>query len=220
MLSFGRSDLQKGRKRGNQRNLVQGWKSWHIRWRQRVHSICNWYGLGDFESDPPSYTPTRIAPPPRRSIMSLETLSTISPTTNTAVVTRQAPSPEDIARLPPIGQEAFASYRTSHATLGSRQEVVAKALKLLSKRKDVLARELTEQMGRPIAYTGIEIDTAVKRGEYLNRIAGEVLEQDVPGDPEKGFRRYIRREPVGVVLIIFAWNVRISPYTHHTLYKC
>lgn len=85
--------------------------------------------------------------------------------------------------------------------------MVAKALKLLSERKDVLAKELTEQMGRPIAYTGIEIDTAVKRGQHLNRIAGEVLAEDVPGDSEKGFKRFIRREPVGVVLIIFAWNV-------------
>ncbi len=146
--------------------------------------------------------------------MSLETLSTISPTTNTAVVNRQALSPEDIASLPAIGQQAFALYRTSHPTLGSRQEVVAKALKLLSERKDVLSKELTEQMGRPIAYTGIEIDTAVKRGEYLNRTVGEVLAEDVPGDPEKGFRRFIRREPVGVVLIIFAWNVSQCSSSH------
>ncbi len=139
--------------------------------------------------------------------MSLETLSTISPSTNSTVVTRQALSPQEIERLPAIGQEAFTSYRKSHPTLGSRQEVVAKALDLLSRRKDVLAKELTEQMGRPIAYTGIEIDTTVKRGQYLNRIAGEVLSEDVPGDPEKGFRRFIKREPVGVVLIIFAWNV-------------
>ena len=142
--------------------------------------------------------------------MSLETLSTISPTTKTTVLTRQALSPQDIAQLPAIGQQAFSSYRKSHSTLGSRQEVVAKALKLLSERRDVLAKELTEQMGRPIAYTGMEIDTTVRRGQYLNRIAGEVLSEDVPGDPEKGFRRFIRREPVGVVLIIFAWNV--SPY--------
>jgi acyl-CoA reductase-like NAD-dependent aldehyde dehydrogenase len=142
--------------------------------------------------------------------MSLENLSTISPTTNKSVVSRQALSPEDIALLPVIGQDAFTSYRRSHPTLGSRQEVVAKALKLLSERKDVLAKELTEQMGRPIAYTGVEIDTAVKRGEYLNRIAGDVLGEDVPGEPEKGFKRYIRREPVGVVLVIFAWNVRLK----------
>lgn len=144
------------------------------------------------------------------SLEPLETLSTISPTTNNTVLRRQALSPQEIARLPAAGQQAFASYRTSHPTLGSRQEVVAKALKFLSDRKDVLAKELTEQMGRPIAYTGVEIDTAVKRGQHLNKIAGEVLSEDVPGEPEKGFRRFIRREPVGVVLIIFAWNVSQS----------
>jgi acyl-CoA reductase-like NAD-dependent aldehyde dehydrogenase len=89
--------------------------------------------------------------------------------------------------------------------------VVTKALELLSQRRDVLAKELTEQMGRPKAYTPIEIDTAVKRGHYLNRIAGEVLSEDVSGDAEEGFRRFIRREPIGVVLIIFAWNVRQHP---------
>ena len=142
--------------------------------------------------------------------MSTETLQTISPSTNKPVVTRQALSPEDIAQLPSIARKAFSSYRKSHPTLGSRQEVIAKALQILSDKQDDLAKELTEQMGRPIAYTAKEINTAVKRGQYLNRIAGEVLDYDVPGDEEKGFRRFIRREPVGVVLVIFAWNVRLS----------
>jgi acyl-CoA reductase-like NAD-dependent aldehyde dehydrogenase len=139
--------------------------------------------------------------------MAPETLSTISPTTNHEVVSREVLSPEEIAQIPVEAQKAFISYRKSHPTLRSRQEVVAKALKLMSQRKETLAKELTEQMGRPISYTGVEIDTAVKRGEYLNRIAGEVLDKDVPGDEEQGFKRFIRREPVGVVLVIFAWNV-------------
>lgn len=118
--------------------------------------------------------------------MAHESLSTISPTTNREVVSRQVLSPEEIAELPVSSQKAFVSYRKSHPTLQSRQDVVAKALNLLAERKETLAKELTEQMGRPIAYTGVEIDTAVKRGEYLNRIAGEVLAEDVPGDPEQG----------------------------------
>ena len=145
--------------------------------------------------------------------MSLETLTTISPTTNDPILTRSAASPSQIASLPSRAQTAFTSFRKSHPTLGARQEVVAKALQLLAQKRDELAKELTDQMGRPAAYTGIEIDTAVKRGQYLNRIAGEVLEVDVPGEPEKGFKRYIRREPVGVVLVIFAWNVSVTETT-------
>ena len=36
-------------------------------------------------------------------------------------------------------------------------------------------------------------------------IAPEAL-ADTSGEPEKGFARYIQRRPVGVVLVIFAWN--------------
>jgi hypothetical protein len=139
-----------------------------------------------------------------------ETLTTISPSTNQPIVTRKAASPEEIAKLPSIAQKAVIAYRKSYPTLSSRQKIIAKALQLLHGRQDELAKELTEQMGRPIAYTAKEITTAVKRGEYLNSIADDVLGQDVPGKEETGFRRFIRREPVGVVLVLFAWNVRLK----------
>lgn len=139
--------------------------------------------------------------------MSVETLTTISPATNAPVVTRSGISSEELARLPEIGQAAFRSFSQS-TTLKQRQEIVARALDILEKKKDVLARELTEQMGRPIRYTGNEIATAIKRGTYMNKVSSPVLGEEgvVHGEEEKGFRRYIKRQPVGVVLIIFAWN--------------
>jgi len=69
----------------------------------------------------------------------------------------------------------------------------------------VLAKELTEQIGRPIAYTAKEVTTAVKRGEYLLKISEDTL-KDTDGEAEKGFKRFIRKVPVGPVLILFAWN--------------
>lgn len=140
--------------------------------------------------------------------MSSETLITVSPSTNQPILTRSATPEFELLKLPANAQLAWRSFRTSHPTLKARQEIVSRALQAISEETDMLARELTEQMGRPISYTSVEIKTAVKRGEYLNRISGEVLGQDVPGQAEKGFKRYIRREPVGVILVIFAWNVR------------
>ena len=148
--------------------------------------------------------------------MSGETLTTISPSTNQPIISRKAASPEEIARLPSTAQKAFTAYRKSCPTLSSRKKIVAKALQLINDKQDELAKELTEQMGRPIAYTAKEITTAVKRGEYLNSIAGDVLGQNVPGKEEAGFRRFIRREPVGVVLVLFAWNVRFEDCKHPT----
>ncbi|KAA6409516.1 MAG: Succinate-semialdehyde dehydrogenase [Lasallia pustulata] len=135
--------------------------------------------------------------------MSVEVLTTISPSTNKPVLTRNGLPDHELALLPQKASEAFNNYRS--VSLKQRQAIVKKALELLFAKQDVLARELTEQMGRPIAYTAKEITTAVLRGEYLLKISEDVL-KDTAGEPEKGFKRYIRKVPVGPVLILFAWN--------------
>jgi len=136
--------------------------------------------------------------------MSIEIITTISPTTNQPVVTRNGISALELESLPSVAAEAFLSF--SRTSLSERQTILKKALKILGDKQDELAKELTEQMGRPIAYTAKEITTAVKRGEYLLKISDDAL-KDTDGESEKGFRRYIRKVPVGPVLILFAWNV-------------
>ncbi|KAF9881667.1 aldehyde dehydrogenase [Colletotrichum karsti] len=135
--------------------------------------------------------------------MSVEVLTTISPTTNEPIITRNGISQTDLDELPNTATKAFESW--SKTSLADRQQIVKTALKLLLNKKDELAQELTVQMGRPIAYTGVEVATAVKRAEYLLKISDEVL-KDTDGEAEKGFKRFIRKVPVGPVLIIFAWN--------------
>jgi acyl-CoA reductase-like NAD-dependent aldehyde dehydrogenase len=135
--------------------------------------------------------------------MSVEKITTISPTTNKPVLTRNGISASDLKLLPEVATEAFLSFRKT--SLAERQEIVKKALKLLNDKQDELAIELTEQMGRPIAYTAKEVTTAVKRGEYLLKISEDTL-KDTDGEAEKGFKRFIRKLPVGPVLILFAWN--------------
>ena len=136
--------------------------------------------------------------------MSVETITTISPITNKPIVTRNGLSDADLQSIPEKAQQAFESWRRT--TLSERQKVVKKAMKLLDDRQNELGKEITEQMGRPIAYTPKEITTAVMRGEYLLKISEETL-KDTEGEPEKGFKRYIKKVPLGPVLILFPWNV-------------
>jgi acyl-CoA reductase-like NAD-dependent aldehyde dehydrogenase len=136
--------------------------------------------------------------------MSLEVITTISPTTNEPILTRNGVSAADLEQLPQVATEAFQSFRKT--TLKERQDIVKKFLKILASHEAELAEELTVQMGRPIAFTGKEVTTAIKRAEYLLKISDEVL-KDTDGEPEKGFKRFIRKVPVGPVLVIFAWNV-------------
>ena len=71
---------------------------------------------------------------------------------------------------------------------------------------DTLAEELTWQIGRPIAQSPGEIRRGFQeRALYMCGIAEEVL-NDLQIEPKPGFRRFIRREPLGVVLVIAPWN--------------
>ncbi|KAG7127104.1 3-sulfolactaldehyde dehydrogenase like protein [Verticillium longisporum] len=135
--------------------------------------------------------------------MSLETLTTISPSTNEGILTRSGISQADLDNLPITATTAFESWRKT--TLAERQEIVKKALKSLADKKDDLGQELTVQMGRPISYTPGEVTTAIKRADYLLKISDDVL-KDTDGEAEKGFKRFIRKVPVGPILVIFAWN--------------
>ena len=136
--------------------------------------------------------------------MATELLTTISPSTNQSIITRESLSNSDVALLPAVAAQSFNGLRLM--SLGQRQAIVKKALRLIRDNQDVLAWELTEQMGRPIAHSAKEITTAVARGEYLLKISEDAL-KDTEGEPEQGFKRYIRKAPIGPVLILFAWNV-------------
>jgi acyl-CoA reductase-like NAD-dependent aldehyde dehydrogenase len=73
-------------------------------------------------------------------------------------------------------------------------------------RADMLGEELTRQMGRPIAYTPNEIRRGFQeRALHMCSIAEAAL-ADLPVEKKEGFQRFIRREPLGVVLVLAPWN--------------
>jgi acyl-CoA reductase-like NAD-dependent aldehyde dehydrogenase len=88
--------------------------------------------------------------------------------------------------------------------LVERIAVCDRFVELMVARKDELGAELTQQMGRPIRYTPGEIATMGARATTMASIATEALADIVL--PKEGFTRYIRREPLGVVLAIVPWN--------------
>jgi acyl-CoA reductase-like NAD-dependent aldehyde dehydrogenase len=92
-----------------------------------------------------------------------------------------------------------------------RQPVDARAQQLSAfvdafvAKRDEIALELTWQMGRPIRDTPGEVRGFEERARHMIAIAPEVL-ADLDAGPKPGFRRFIRREPVGIVLVIAPWN--------------
>jgi len=62
-------------------------------------------------------------------------------------------------------------------------------------------------MGRPISQCPGEIRGTIERAEYMLSIAQSSLADVSLAESDKpGFKRYIKKEPVGLVLIIVPWN--------------
>lgn len=93
-----------------------------------------------------------------------------------------------------------------HVTVQERAAVCQRMAAWCVGRSDAIAAEITRQMGRPIVHSPTEIRRGFhERVQYMAHIAESALADIVP-EPQEGFRRFIRREPMGVVLVISPWN--------------
>lgn len=128
---------------------------------------------------------------------------TISPIDGRIVVRRECASPAKIDAA--LGQARLAQRAWKATSLAERSALVARAVDALVERKDEISAELTLQMGRPIRYTPGEIGGFEARARHMIAIAAQAL-ADVEPEPIEGFTRFIRREPVGVVLVVAPWN--------------
>jgi acyl-CoA reductase-like NAD-dependent aldehyde dehydrogenase len=68
-----------------------------------------------------------------------------------------------------------------------------------------IATGLSWQMGRPIRFAPSEVRGTLERARYMTGCAAAAL-ADIDAGPKAGFRRFIRREPLGVVFTVAAWN--------------
>ncbi|KAB8278286.1 Aldehyde/histidinol dehydrogenase [Aspergillus minisclerotigenes] len=130
-------------------------------------------------------------------------IRTLSPSTNKVIFEHPGTSLDEARAIAQASENAFQSYK--QLSLADRKAIMVKALNIVDANKETLANELTAQMGRPIAYCTKEIDTMRKRADYLLSIADDSL-KNLPGQAESGFRRFLKKEPLGVTLISTAWN--------------
>ena len=90
-------------------------------------------------------------------------------------------------------------------SIEARATYCLKAVEAMLAMSDEIVPELAWQMGRPVRYGAGELRGFAERARYMIGIAGEALADVVP-TPIDGFRRYIRREPLGTVLVVAPWN--------------
>jgi acyl-CoA reductase-like NAD-dependent aldehyde dehydrogenase len=130
-------------------------------------------------------------------------LQTISPIDGSVYVERPLATDAQIQQALERARSAQAAWR--RVPVAERAALVTRFIDAFVARKQQIAEEITRQMGRPIAQSPGEVRGFEERARYMVSIASEAL-ADLDAGAKEGFRRFVRREPVGVVLVLAPWN--------------
>src|SRR5262245_4277178 len=130
-------------------------------------------------------------------------LKVISPVDDSVYAERPLAKPADIERALDLARKAQRAWRS--VPLADRARILTRFCDLFEAKRDEIALELTWQMGRPSRYAPNEVRGTLERARHMIAIAPAAL-ADIDAGPKEHFKRFIRREPLGVVLTIAAWN--------------
>src|SRR5947209_7809419 len=127
----------------------------------------------------------------------------ISPVDGREVVRRAASSAAEIEAAVGAARKAQAVWK--RVPVAERGKILSKAVDAMLAMRADAAPELAWQMGRPVRYGGNELNGFEERARAMIAQAETALASIVP-EPQQGFKRYIAREPVGLVLTVAPWN--------------
>lgn len=86
---------------------------------------------------------------------------------------RKYPTEREIENAISASQTAFSLYKL--ATLDERIQHAERFLAEFEKRKEELALDLANQIGRPLAHGRVEVDGTISRGKHMIAIAKDCL---------------------------------------------
>jgi acyl-CoA reductase-like NAD-dependent aldehyde dehydrogenase len=128
----------------------------------------------------------------------------ISPVDGSVYAEFELPSRADIETALDAGTHAQDAWK--RVPLSDRSAICRRMAALMVERADDIGAELSWQIGRPVTQSPFEIRRGFQeRTRYMIDVAEESL-ADVVMEPKEGFRRFIRREPLGIVLVMAPWN--------------
>ena len=127
----------------------------------------------------------------------------ISPVDGREVARKATASAAEIENAVAAARKAQAEW--ARVPVVERARLCSAAVDAMLAMRAEIAPELSWQMGRPIKYAGGELGGFEERARYMIAIADEALAPVVPAAKD-GFKRYVRRDPAGIVLTVAPWN--------------
>lgn len=131
------------------------------------------------------------------------TVRLVSPVDGSLYAERPYTPDSAVAQALDAAERAQRDWR--HRPLEERARFCSAAVDAMLAMQAEIVPELAWQMGRPVRYGAGELRGFAERARHMIAIAAEALAPIEP-EPKPGFRRYIRREPLGLVLVIAPWN--------------
>jgi acyl-CoA reductase-like NAD-dependent aldehyde dehydrogenase len=133
----------------------------------------------------------------------MEDIVCISPVDGRELVRRKPATDAAIEKA--LNAAHAAQIEWAKTPVAARVAAVMKFMDAMLALNQEIVPELALQMGRPVRYGG-EFKGFEERLRYMAAIAEDSLKPVLPADPKPGFRRFISREPLGIVLVIAPWN--------------
>ncbi|VAW67200.1 Aldehyde dehydrogenase [hydrothermal vent metagenome] len=127
----------------------------------------------------------------------------ISPIDNTIFAERNTAEKNEIEMVLQKAKSAKENWKSKGVS--QRAKLCHLAIDNMLANKDEIAREITLQIGRPIKYAAGELRGLEERARYMIDIAENEL-KDLQLSDKKNYTRYIKKEPLGIVLTIAPWN--------------
>src|SRR5260221_10765746 len=145
----------------------------------------------------------RVTYPTPKTYWELPMFQTVTPIDGSIYLECPTATADEIDRVLSLARAAQREWGA--LSLGERAEFCTRMVGAFVADKDQIPKELTWQMGRLVRHSVNEVRGFEERARYMISIAEKSL-ADVQRDPKSGFTRFIRREPVGVVLVLAPWN--------------
>lgn len=133
----------------------------------------------------------------------METIKITSPVDGSVFAER--PVAADAAIGAAVDRARAAQAEWARVPIAERGTYLLAFLEALLAANDEIVPELAWQMGRPVRYGG-EKGGVEERTRYMVDLAESALADRPAPDERTGFRRYLRRDPLGVVFVIAPWN--------------
>lgn len=134
-------------------------------------------------------------------------IENVNPATGELVGIFPASSTADVNRAVEAAKNAFDSWRLMPAP--KRAEILFRAARILTERKEEIARDMTREMGKVLAETRGDVQEAIDMTFLMAGEGRRLFGQTTPSELPNKFAMSVR-SPIGVCGLITPWNFPIA----------